>query len=128
MTEGRSGKLRCNMRHTERHAVLVRVRLSDDDLGDIADDELVDRLDDAIRAAVERPPRVGYWDGHEFGCGWAVIFSYGRNAAALATRVTEALLPLERERTVHVIPGEHAPDSLDSVIVFDAKRGATMEH
>jgi|ERR1044071_1027218 hypothetical protein len=114
------------MRHTEKHAVLVRVRLSDNALGDSGDDQLVDSLDDLIRAAIERPPRVGVWDGHEFGSGWAVIFCYGRDAAALTARITSALFPFKCARPLHLISVDHAPDTLDSVIVFDV--AGTGEH
>jgi len=95
------------------HAVLIRVRLSDDELGTIADDELVESIEDAIRAAIECRPSAGHWDGHEFGGGWAVVFCYGHDAMLLRDCVTDAILSIELDRQVHVYL-----DSEDSVVVL----------
>jgi len=84
------------------HAFLIRVRLSDDELGTEADDEFVDYLEEAIRGALEHVQTPARWDGHEFGGGWAVIFCYGRDASALGTCITDAILELELKRDVQL--------------------------
>lgn len=113
----------------EKHGVLVCIRLSDDDLGTAADDELVDAIDTAVRMAVERKPNVGYWDGHEFGDGWAVVFCYGKDAVALSERVVEALLPFDLDRTVQVVSEtELIPDTLDSLIMLNVTAGGVHQH
>jgi hypothetical protein len=101
----------------EKHAVLIRVPLSDNDLGTAEDDALVDCLEIAIRTTLEREPRVGMWDGHEFGAGWAVIFCYGSDPSVLLDRVTEALLPLELPRAITVATQTKPSDRFDNMIL-----------
>ena len=116
------------MARNEEHGVLIRIQLSDSELGTTADDEFVDAIDNAIRAAVERAPRVGSWDGHEFGGGWAIVFCYGENATALSERVIEALLALDLERSVDVVVGtENVPMTLDSLIMFKVTHGDNQQ-
>lgn len=89
--------------------VIVVVRLEDDDLGTDADDEYVDRLEVAIRDRLEAEPHLGYWDGHEFGGGWAAIFCYGNDAPAISDAVTKAILPFRLSRQLCITnqcPGE----------------------
>lgn len=62
---------------------MIRVRLSDDDLGTAADDEIVEHIETAILSALKLTESTARWDGHEFGGGWAVIFCYGRDVEAL---------------------------------------------
>jgi hypothetical protein len=77
------------------YSILVRIRLSDNELGTRADDELVDGIEAAVAAALDRSPRAGMFDGHEFGGGWATIFCYGRDGRLLAQRVIEPILPFD---------------------------------
>jgi hypothetical protein len=69
----------------EQEAVIIRIRLSDDELGDGAERmaayEVEDRLIDTI------PPSLGEVDGHEFGGGFATIFVYGPSADAMAALI-----------------------------------------
>ena len=82
------------------HAYLIRVRLSDDDLGTAADDEIVELIETAIIGALLET--TARWDGHEFGGGWAVIFCYGRDAVALGKCITDAFLELELKRDIQL--------------------------
>ena len=116
------------MSHVEKHAVLVRIRLSDDELGTPADDSLVESVDTAIQAALQRPPRVGYWDGHEFGDGWAAIFCYGRDATALRERVLDAILPLNSVRKLYVAADIDRPTLLDGIIVVGSEGARQRSH
>jgi len=84
------------------HAYMIRMRLSDDDLGTAADDELVELIEAAIIGALEPIKTTARWDGHEFGGGWAVIFCYGRDAVALGKCLTDAILELELKRNIQL--------------------------
>jgi len=99
-----------------KHGVLIRVRRSNDDLGTATDDELVERLDDAIRTTLDRKPIVGRWDGHEFGAGWATIFCYGRDAKALTIRIRDALLALDISSRTVVVRDSDTPGTLDNLM------------
>ena len=69
----------------QQEALIVRLKLNDDEFGDGAERmaayEIEDRLLDAIS------PSLGEVDGHEFGGGFATIFVYGPSADALAALV-----------------------------------------
>jgi hypothetical protein len=73
-------------------AIVVHVRLSDQELGSFDDRErafsLEDRLQDAIRNL-----EIAEYDGHEFREGWCRFYIYGDDADAMA----EAVLPILRE-------------------------------
>ena len=84
------------------HACLIRVRLSDDDLGTDADDEIVELIETAVIGGLEPIKTTARWDGHEFGGGWAVIFCYGRDAVALVKCMTDAILRLELGRRIQL--------------------------
>jgi hypothetical protein len=77
----------------EEASVIISVRLKDDDLGTAADDRFVETLERAIREQLEVAPEIGYWDGHEFGGGWAAVFCYGKDGALLSDCVLGAILP-----------------------------------
>jgi len=74
----------------DTHAVLVRLRLSDNDLGTEADEKLVEYIECPIRAALDESPGLGVWDGHEFGGGRAVIFCYGHDGSILRETIEES--------------------------------------
>ena len=83
-------------------AVIIGIRLEDDDLGTDADDRFVETLERAIRERLTPSPEIGYWDGHEFGSGWATIFCYGRDGALLSDCVLGAILPFHSSRQLCV--------------------------
>jgi hypothetical protein len=110
-----------------KHAALIRIPLSDDDLGTNEDDALVNGVEVAVVAALERRPRAGWWDGHEFGGGWAVIFCYGRDPAALLDRVTDALLPFELPTATTLAIESERPEGLKTMMVVSIG-AATSAH
>lgn len=116
------------MHARDRHAVLVRVALSDDDLGTPSDDELVDRLEDAIRKGLEREPYVGHWDGHEFGTGWAVVFCYGADPEPLSERIIEALIALDLPSAISVVAEHEQPESVESLRLVTTRPLRDSEH
>jgi hypothetical protein len=108
----------CRFMRNNEHAALIRIPLSDDDLGTADDDALVDCVEVAVCAALDREPRAGKWDGHEFGGGWAVIFCYGQDPAALFERVTEALLPFELPTAATLALETNRPEGLEIMTVI----------
>src|SRR5687767_14163706 len=73
----------------QQEAVIVRMKLGDDEFGDgeerMAALDIEDRLLDLIS------PDIGEVDGHEFGDGFATIFLYGQSAEALAAVILPVL-------------------------------------
>jgi len=100
------------------HAALIRIPLSDGELGTEADDSLVDRIEVAARAALGRKPLAGEWDGHEFGGGWAVIFCYGGDPHTLADRMIEALLPFELPSAATLALETKTPEGMKTIAVI----------
>lgn len=71
------------------HAVIVSMRLSDDNFGNEAEDESLTRLEAQLERSLDTA-KAGEWDGHETGGGYHKIFMYGPCADKLA----DAILPL----------------------------------
>jgi len=72
------------------HAVLVHLKLSDDEFGDFEERESVFRLEDEIEPRFQSGT-VGEYDGHEFAQGFATLYMYGPDADALFEVVAESL-------------------------------------
>lgn len=73
------------------HAVLVHLKLSDDQTGDPGEREDINRLETRLGAAVQSRS-VGEFDGNEFGGGECVLYMYGPDADALFTVVKPLLI------------------------------------
>ena len=69
-------------------AVIISMRLSNDQFGSEAEDESLTRLEADIEKCLNQA-QCGEWDGHETGAGYHRIFVYGPSAEQL----THALLP-----------------------------------
>lgn len=78
------------------HAVIVCVKLSDDDLGDPGERESFLDLEDACLDALDEAPDVGEVDGIDEGDGYFRIVCFGPDAEALFG----ALEPALRDRTL----------------------------
>lgn len=83
------------MTDTEReerpHAVVVHLKLSDQELGSFEERENALSLEDRLEEAVGESA-VGEYDGHEFGGGWCRFFTYGDNAEL----IVDTVLPISR--------------------------------
>jgi hypothetical protein len=73
----------------KQEAIIVSVRLSDDDFGNEAEDGSLAELEAQIERSLEASD-AGEWDGHETGGGYHKIFLYGR----CANRMAESILPV----------------------------------
>jgi hypothetical protein len=71
------------------HAVIVHLPLSGGDFGGEDERSAIYALEDRIIAAVE--PIGGDHDGHEFGAGEAVLYTYGGDASALFDAIRPCL-------------------------------------
>jgi hypothetical protein len=85
----------------KEQAVILSMRLSNDQFGTEAEDESLARLEAQIENSLKGTD-AGEWDGHETGCGYHKIFIYG----PCAQRLSEAILP--------------------TVLVYDALPGSYM--
>lgn len=63
-------------------ALIIHLKLSDEDLGTDEDDDAVQALEDNLERAISAAA-AGELDGHEFGGGECVIFLYGPSADLL---------------------------------------------
>jgi len=74
------------------HAVVIHLKLSDQEFGSFDEREgaftLEDQLEDAVIDLA-----IGEYDGHEFGEGWCRFYIYGDDANVMA----DAVLPIVRE-------------------------------
>jgi len=79
-------------RAQRQHAVVIHLKLSDQEFGSFEEREdaftLEDRLEDVVTDSAS-----GEYDGHEFGEGWCRFYIYGDDADVMA----EAVLPVVRE-------------------------------
>lgn len=64
------------------HAVIVHLRLDDDDFGSAEKRESINELQDEIADAIEEA-EAGEFDGDEWGKGECVLFMYGPDADKL---------------------------------------------
>lgn len=67
---------------TTEHAVLVRIKLSDDGFGTSAERRTLQSIADEIERAV-KTSKAGEYDGDEFGGGECTLFLYGSDADKL---------------------------------------------
>jgi hypothetical protein len=74
---------------SDQHAVITHLPLSDDEFGTEDERERVFELEDRIIDAVAA--LGGEHDGHEFGEGEAVLYTYGPGADALFDAVRASL-------------------------------------
>ena len=105
-----------------QEALLIRVRLSDDDLGSLQDDDLVHALENAVEIALAEK-HAGYFDGHEFGEGWVTLFYYGESATQLFEAAVPTLLQLELRDGSCVVKRYSGPGSREEVV--DLRSGTT---
>ena len=81
-------------------ALLVHLKLSDDEFGAFDEREAIFALEDRLIEAIASKS-VGEYDGHEFGEGFGTLYMYGSNVEQLF----QAALPTLREYPSH--PGSY---------------------
>ena len=81
-------------------ALLVYLKLSDDEFGDFEEREAIFALEDRLIAAIASKS-AGEYDGHEFGEGFGTLYMYG----STVDRLTQTALPILREYPSH--PGSY---------------------
>jgi hypothetical protein len=75
---------------SSEHAVLVHLRLSDDQFGASAQRDSIHELATELEHQIERA-RAGEFDGDEFGDGECTLFMYGPDADRLFAVIEEPL-------------------------------------
>lgn len=86
---------------TEEQALLVYLRLSDDEFGSETERDAIERVEDVLREALVSR-EVGEFDGNEVGEGYYKLFLYG----ASAERLADVALPLLHD-LVQLLPGSY---------------------
>ncbi len=74
---------------TAQHALLVYLRLSDEQHGEHDEREDIFSLEDDMSRAIDAA-HAGEFDGNEFGEGFCTLYMYGQSAA----RLWEAVAPV----------------------------------
>ncbi|MGZ9274868.1 MAG: hypothetical protein ACXW34_09015 [Nitrospira sp.] len=75
-------------------AVIIRLKLSDDNCGEWSEREATYAVEDRLSEVLKQSD-IGELDGHEFGGGFATLFLYGPSARPIA----EAILPTVQATT-----------------------------
>lgn len=71
------------------HALIVRLKLSDDSFGNLEEREAAFGIEDSLVDALKG--EVAVVDGHEFGGGFATIFLYGADVNTVSARALPVL-------------------------------------
>jgi len=79
-------------------------------------------VESSIRSVLDKSPEVGFWDGHEFGDGRAVIFLYGHDSMALRETVEEILFALDLEYAATAASDEHTPTTVEDMYLLTVRR------
>ena len=74
-----------------KNGVFVFIKLSDDDMGDGADDDEIYALEERLAEAIEKAD-AGEFDGDEWGGGYCQFFMYGKDADKLFAAIGPVLL------------------------------------
>ena len=74
-----------------QQAVIVEIKLSDDQWGSEADKERLYDLEDRLEAFFENNTNIGELDGNEIGMGYWTLYFYGPSADALFDAVKPLL-------------------------------------
>ena len=77
------------MADQQSEAVIVRVKLSDDEFGEPEERMNAYRVEDRLLETI--PTDIGEVDGHDFGGGFFTVYVYGPSAEGLAALVLPAL-------------------------------------
>src|SRR4028119_1034301 len=72
-------------------ALLVYLKLSNDEFGDFGEREAIFRLEDEVEPKV-LSSGAGEYDGHEFGGGFGALYIYGPEADKLFDVVIESVM------------------------------------
>jgi hypothetical protein len=72
-------------------AVIIRLKLSDDEFGERSEREAAYALEDQL-IEVFSTTKIGEFDGHEFAGGFATLYMYGPSADGMAEAVLSTLL------------------------------------
>ena len=98
---------------TEQQAVVVFLKLSDDEFGSFEEREFIFDLEERIRTAVQQE---GEYDGHEFGGGWAKLYLYGPDCRQLSARIVPLLRDFRPLPGSYVIQRPGAPGTVESTL------------
>jgi hypothetical protein len=84
------------------HAVIVHLRLSDDQFGAEAEREAIFYLEELLTDAIEGAG-LGEFDGNEFGGGECTLYMYGRDCDRMFNAISPILASTRLTRGGHVV-------------------------
>ena len=92
----------------DQDAVLVYLKLSDDNFGTTEEREQIFELEDRLEAAIERH-NAGELDGDEFGGGFGTLYLYGTSAKGLFDAISEEVRTFPKRAGSYAIKRYGAP-------------------
>lgn len=84
------------------HAVIVHLRLSDDQFGAESEREAIFYLEDLLVDAIDNAG-LGEFDGNEFGGGECTLYMYGRDADRMFNAISPILASTRLSRGGHAV-------------------------
>jgi len=104
-------------------ALIIKIRLSDDDMGSKEDEDRMFKLDDELRDAITKA-QAGDYDGHEFGAGNFTVYIYGASAERLFEVAWPILALYEFRAGSHAIKRYGKPGAKKDIVPLDKKAEA----
>jgi hypothetical protein len=102
----------------EEQAVLVYIRLSDEQWGSQQDVQAVFDLEDRLREVIERQ-QLGEYDGNEIGEGFGRLFMYASDADCLFSGIEATLKAFESVNSMVVVKRYGKPGAREVIIRYD---------
>jgi hypothetical protein len=101
-------------------ALIIKIRLSDEDMGTEEDEDEMFRLDEELRQAITAA-QAGEYDGHEFGGGMFLVYIYGPSAERLFEVAWPVLARREFRLGSHVIKRYGKPGANKDIVPLEKK-------
>jgi hypothetical protein len=104
-------------------ALIIKIRLSDNDMGSKDDEDRMFKLDDELRDAITKA-QAGDYDGHEFGAGNFTVYIYGASAERLFEVAWPILALYDFRAGSHAIKRYGKPGATKDIVALDKKAEA----
>ena len=95
-------KMNYSPEERSEQALIVHLKLADGKFGDPKERESIIALGDKLNQIIKKQ-RLGEYDGHEFGEGFATLYMYGPDANKLFDAIIETLKEYPSRSGSHII-------------------------
>jgi hypothetical protein len=95
-------KMNYSPEEQSEQAVIIHLKLADGNFGDPQEREAIIALGDKLNQIIKKK-RVGEYDGHEFGEGFATLYMYGPDATKLFDAIIETVKEHPSRSGSHII-------------------------